>query len=281
MGAGESALDCFYRMQNAGCAPTLSAYSAAIRACASRKLWPVALSLLEDLHADGLRADTPVYNAALVACERGGQLEEAELLLKSMMEDGPAPNTISYNTIISTAARLGLWQRALALLSDMEAIADAPPAAARRVRGESSAAKSAVRPDVYSYTTAISACERGGEPSAALDTFARMQARDVAPNTFAYNAAIRAAATRKHWPIALSLLEDMRSDGVPLDLVSYNVALAACERAGEVGHGRHWLEPTTPPSPNGGPLLGSAECICAMPLLLPDDAHRMRGYAIS
>ena len=63
LGTGDKALDCFQRMQAAGFPSSLGAYTAAIRACASRKLWPVALSLLDDLRADGLKADTVVYNA--------------------------------------------------------------------------------------------------------------------------------------------------------------------------------------------------------------------------
>jgi len=85
---GEAALDTFQRMQ-AVFEPSLVAYTAAIRACATSKLWPVALSLLDDLRADGIRPDTIVCNAALVACERGGQLEEAELLLRAMEASGP------------------------------------------------------------------------------------------------------------------------------------------------------------------------------------------------
>ena len=229
MGQGESALQCFQGMQETGLKPSVVAYSAAIRACANRQLWPVALSLLDDLRADGLHPDTVACNAALVACDRAGQLEEAELLLRSMRDDGPQPDAISLNTVVSTAARRGNWQRALALLSEMEAEAEA-------------GGSGRVRPDVYTYTAAISACERGGQPTAALETFARMQSAGVEPTTAAYNAAIRAAATRELWPVSLSLLEDMRADGVPLDLVSYNTALTACERGAELSEAVLLLE---------------------------------------
>ena len=230
LGAGESALACFQRMQALGIATSLVSYTAVIRACATRKLWPVALSLLDDLRADGLEPDTIVCNAALVACERGGQLEEAELLLREMESKGPAPDVISRNTLISTASRLGKWRTAIGMLEDMERLADT-----NEQQVESAARAPIVRPDVYTYTATISACERGGEPSTSLEVFTRMQARGVAPNTASYNAAIRAAATRELWPVALSLLSDMRADAVPLDLVTYNSVLAACERGGELG----------------------------------------------
>lgn len=235
----ELALECFEQLQShAHLAPTLLAYTAVIRACATRKLWPVALSLFEDLKADGLSPDTVACNAVLVACERGGQLEEAELLLASMKAAGPPPDAISYNTVISTAARGGNWQQALALLDAMSR-GGGSGGGGRTGKGKG---KGVVAPDVYSYSAAISACERGGEPEAALETFRRMRESGVAPNTIAYNTAIRACATAALWPIALTLLDDMRDDDVPRSLVSFNAALAACERGGEWQEAQYLLQ---------------------------------------
>ena len=234
----ELALECFEQLQShAHLAPTLLAYTAVIRACATRKLWPVALSLFEDLKADGLSPDTVACNAVLVACERGGQLEEAELLLASMKAAGPPPDAISYNTVISTAARGGNWQQALALLDAMSRGGGGGGGRTGKGKG-----KGVVAPDVYSYSAAISACERGGEPEAALETFRRMRESGVAPNTIAYNTAIRACATAALWPIALTLLDDMRDDDVPRSLVSFNAALAACERGGEWQEAQYLLQ---------------------------------------
>ena len=73
------------RTQDAGIAPNAVVYNSAIRACATQALWPVALSLFNDLRDDetvGATAGEKVapstisYNAALAACERGGQWEE-------------------------------------------------------------------------------------------------------------------------------------------------------------------------------------------------------------
>ena len=85
LGSGEAALDVFHRMQASGITPGLLAYTIVMRACATAKLWPVALSLYADMcEADGVRVDTVACNSVLVACERGGQLEEAELILRDM-----------------------------------------------------------------------------------------------------------------------------------------------------------------------------------------------------
>ena len=141
-------------------------------------------------------------------------------IARARRTEGPAPDTISHNTVISTAARLGEWRRSLAILDEMEAAVDER----RRGAGASGTGDAdVVSPDVYTYTATISACERGGEVSAALETFHRMQARGISPNTAAYNAAVRAAATRELWPLSLSLLADMRSDRVPMDLLDGKV----------------------------------------------------------
>ena len=223
LGAGERTLAVFQQMQAAGCTPNVLAYTIAMRACATSKLWPIALSLYADMReADGIDPDTVACNAVLVACERGGQLEEAELLLRDMQQNGPPPDVVSYNTAIATASRVGAWQRALALLDEMVA-AD-------------------VSPDVVSFATTISACERGGASSNALATLQRMNAAGVLPNTIAYNSAIRACATPELWPVALSLLEDMRQDEEPRTIVTYNAALVACERGGAWEEVSHLLE---------------------------------------
>ena len=49
LGLGERALRYFKEMQAAGCAPNVVIYTSVIRACATRKLWPAALSLFADL----------------------------------------------------------------------------------------------------------------------------------------------------------------------------------------------------------------------------------------
>ena len=190
----EGALDVLRDLQRLR-PPGLLATTAAIRACATRSHWPVALSLLGELQADGGAPDVAAYNAALTACERGGQYHEAELLLREMRERGPPPDAVTFNTCITAAARASQWERALRLLSLMEA-------------------DPSVRPDAFSYSAAISACSR--RPEAALDLLQRMEAAGVAPTTVIYNAAIRACATASHWPIALSLfaeLQDAAADG--------------------------------------------------------------------
>ena len=67
-----------------------------------------------------------------------------------------------------------------------------------------------VTPDVYSYSSAISACEKGGELTRALDLLREMRARGVSPNVISFSAAVAACAKGGLWNEALALLEQMR-----------------------------------------------------------------------
>ena len=233
LGAAEMVLSCFGRMRAAqDLNISAVAFTIAIRACATRVLYPVALTLLSDAADEGVPLDTVAYNAALTACSKAGQCQEAELLLAEMRERGPRPDSISFNLAISAASRAGEWRRALALLGEMEPAAAAATAAAARAGDGNLPATAGVPRDVFCFASAIAACERASQPEAALTTFRDMQAEGVAANTVAYNSAIRACATARLWPAALSLLDDMRLAQVHRSTISYNAALVACERGG-------------------------------------------------
>ena len=119
LGDAEGALDVLRDLQRLR--PELLATTAAIRACATRSHWPVALSLLGELQADGGARRRGVQRRADGRAERGGQYHEAELLLREMREHGPPPDAVTFNTCITAAARASRWERTLRLLSLMEA----------------------------------------------------------------------------------------------------------------------------------------------------------------
>ena len=102
------------------------------------------------MQADGVTPDAYAINAAINACERGGQWEEAEMLLQEMQALGLSPDRVTYNTAIAAAARAAQWEQSLRLLDAM------------RAGGEATA------PDAWSYSAAMRACDKGGQPSAAL-----------------------------------------------------------------------------------------------------------------
>jgi len=58
---------------------------------------------------------------------------------------------------------------------------------------------SGLRPNIFSYSTAISACEKGGQ-----------------------------------WQQALTLFQDMLEGGIRHDIISYNATISACEKGGSM-----------------------------------------------
>ena len=212
------------RAQDAGIAPNAVAYHSAIRACATQKLWPVALSLLDDLRADGLALSTISYNAALAACERGGQWEEARLLLEEMCaeETGtgrPLADAISYNTAIAACRKggsVGAARFALSLLRGMHE---------RRLA-----------PNVIAYTGAMTACVEAGRWRAALSLFSRLRANATVaqPDGVSYDVALLACAGGGRWEDALQLLGAMRATRhCQPRAASYVYAADACAVAGQ------------------------------------------------
>jgi len=77
----------------------------------------------------------------ITACEKGRQYQHAIALLKSMRIQTIWPNTISHNVTISACAHGKRWEQALQLLEDCKTWATL---------------------DNFSYSAAITACEKGG-----------------------------------------------------------------------------------------------------------------------
>ena len=158
-------------MQAKGVRPNVVTYNAAMRACGTAALWPVALSLFEDLRDDGIVPTVITYNAALAACERGAQWQEALLLLDEMQQSttrAPRPDRISFHTAIGACRRAGTHASAragLALLRRMRAVG--------------------ILPSVIALTGVMSACVSAGRWRAALAVFEHMRGVGVAADSVA------------------------------------------------------------------------------------------------
>eukprot|EP00913_Durusdinium_trenchii_P016179 g15204.t1 len=82
-------------------------------------------------------------------------------------------------------------------------------------------------PDVISFNSAITACERALQWQAALQLLEAMGEAALQPNRTSFNAVISACETR--WPWALALLAEM---GEP-DVVSFSALASAYEKASQ------------------------------------------------
>lgn len=88
-------------------------------------------------------------------------------------------------------------------------------------------------PDLVSYATGISVCERGLEWKSALLVFSELR-RWYEPGVQGYSAAMSSCGACAEWFLALGLLEEMKEERSWPEAISYNACITACER------GQHW-----------------------------------------
>ncbi|CAM9800577.1 unnamed protein product, partial [Ectocarpus sp. 12 AP-2014] len=89
-------------------------------------------------------------------------------------------------------------------------------------------------PDVFSFSSAMSACDRAGEWQRALEVMDLMLQHEVEPSIVSYGTAISACARGEgRWQQALSLLADIPSRGLEANAHAYGSAIRACVVGGQ------------------------------------------------
>ena len=153
---------------------------------------------------------TVLYNAVLDAFEAAGRSTDALQLLDEFDRNGVPYDAVTYNIVLRLCARDGAYQRAAELLDEM--VADPSPK---------------VRPDVFSFTTAIKACcvepkrRRRDDPAARARFALGLLSRCADANEVTFRTALRACVGRPDDPppqrdaarVALGVLARMRVAG--------------------------------------------------------------------
>lgn len=152
---------------------------------------------------------TQLYNAVLDAYEAAGKTADALGLLDEFDRNGVPYDAVTYNICLRLCAREGKYERAAELLDEM--VADPSPQ---------------VRPDVFSFTTAIKACcvepKRGNRNSVDRAEFAHsLLLRCADANEVTFRTALRACLGRPDDPppqrdaarVALGVLARMQVAG--------------------------------------------------------------------
>ncbi|KAK3262832.1 hypothetical protein CYMTET_28338, partial [Cymbomonas tetramitiformis] len=93
--------------------------------------------------------------------------------------------------------------------------------------------KAGVEPNVITYNSLISACEKGGQWEKALEVFAGMKKAGVEPNVITYSSLISACEKGGQWEKALEVFAGMKKAGVEPDVITYNSLISACEKGGQ------------------------------------------------
>jgi len=243
------ALELFDEVKEKGLPLDAYLYTASIDACAKGRLWKKALYLFEEMKQNGVEPNDFTYSAVINACGKGGQWEKSLELIDQMRQEEMKISTITYNAAIAAVAKAArsntrqstrgtkikyigtdkvatryieggidetqLWRKGLELIEQMNGYR--------------------VLPDVYSYSSAISACGSGGQWEEALKLIKIMQKGHpkARPNKISYTGAISACARCGEWEPALQLFISMKADRIKYDTVSYNALLSALVNGGQ------------------------------------------------
>ncbi|CAN1312789.1 Cytochrome P450 CYP749A22 [Linum perenne] len=178
---------------------TVKTFKIVLNLCRELKLADEALSVLRNMPAFDIRADTSAYNVVIrLLCEKGdldmadklmgemglidlypdmitfvtmikgfchaGRVAEASGLLKTMRKTGCTPNVVVYSTLLDGVTKYGSVEEALELLSEME-----------KQGGDCS-------PNVVTYTSLIQVLCEKGKVVDAVSIFDKMEGSGVSPN---------------------------------------------------------------------------------------------------
>ncbi len=120
-------------------APSVHAYTAAMRAASEGGSWEAALAIWDDLQAAGCKPTGHAYAAVISACAAGGQWQKAVGLFDDMLAWGVRPDVVSCTALITALGTDGQWERAEKVVEWM--------------------LRSEIKPNVRTYTALIT-----GEP---------------------------------------------------------------------------------------------------------------------
>ena len=130
-------------------------------------------------------------------------------------------NVFTYNAAISALAKSSrknakarnsfdddqLWKRALHIVDEMKG--------------------KGLKPDVFTYTSAIDVCGNGGRWKESLDLIKEIENGDKRPNKIAYTSAITACSRVGKWAESVDLFRKMTQEGIEPDLIAYNAMVTS------------------------------------------------------
>ena len=125
----------------------------------------------------------------------------------ALRELGGCATTKEYSLVIAVYTKLRDWREACALIDEM--------------------IRNRVTPDMYCYSSAITACKDGKQWERAVELLEGMEQAGCAPNEFHYSGAISACGKCGKHAEAMRLFDGMRAKGVRPNEVCFNAAISA------------------------------------------------------
>ena len=193
--------------------PTEVSFNIMVNGFARQKQPDKAFKMLLEMRKAKCKPDRITYTTLLKACVASGQMERAESLIEDMRQLELQPDRFCYNTILQGLARQQQWEQALQVLKDMEV-------------------QDRVRPDLFSYSHAISACVRAGKVRAAERTFNILLEQGIVPNVNIYSTMMAGYGSAGLFFEAQELMKEMQQRRVKPNEYTFTSLAEAFTNAG-------------------------------------------------
>eukprot|EP01023_Acetabularia_acetabulum_P005597 TRINITY_DN1229_c0_g1_i1.p1 TRINITY_DN1229_c0_g1~~TRINITY_DN1229_c0_g1_i1.p1 ORF type:complete len:763 (-),score=165.15 TRINITY_DN1229_c0_g1_i1:4347-6635(-) len=157
-GHWEMALEIWNDMERYGCQPTGHAYAAAISACAAGSQWVTAVKLFEDMISNDIKPDVVSCTALITALATHGEWQRAEKVVQWMLKTGVNPNVRTYTALVTAMGNAQCWDKAINVIQNMQ----------RPDYGN-------ITPNAYTYSALLKSLGEHGECLLAEQVFAELE----------------------------------------------------------------------------------------------------------
>eukprot|EP00798_Chlamydomonas_sp_ICE-L_P016766 gene16766-23041_t len=189
-----------------------------------------AMQLVDEMRRQSIDRNVHTYTALMNVCIKCGRYQLAVEVFESMRAVKQVPNVVTYNTLIDVYGKLGLWEKALQVIDTMKRelgqVDNALEVYQEMIRQN-------MERSVITYSSLISACEKGDQWETALNIFGEMRQEGCAPNTVTFNSLITACAQGGQCEKAREVFDQMAAASCAPDVVTYTALITAYERGGD------------------------------------------------
>ena len=214
----EKSVEALKRMEDHGCALTVSAYNSLIVAFVKAGYQQKALAVYRVMGQSGLRPDTYTFNVLMHAFKKVKKIDSVCKLFEEMQNQYCSPDVVTYSTLIDALCKCGEVNEAMKVFADMKA------------RG--------CKPNVFTFSSMIDGLGKAGQVDRAFFLFEEMTSEGLVANTVVYNSLIHGLGRTGRADAAGKLFREMVSKGLQPDHVTFTSLVHGLGVAGRVSEAR-------------------------------------------
>lgn len=167
------------------------------------------------------------FTKLITLCGRSGDAPKALEVFDCMRRykaNEVKPNAYSYSALIFALSNGGMWEEALGAFTEMKDAAKMDPFCA---------------PSLISYSSAISACEKGHRADIALELYHEMVQVGIEPDRVLFLSLLEVCIQQEDWENAGNILDSMHGYGFA---ASTRIYMAFLEKMAKEGNSKDSLE---------------------------------------